>query len=99
MSLRDIALMVDALLADYNETVRRAVKAARMEGVFLLLPVGLGIALDQAVGGVPSALMGAGVSIFIDKAKLKFPSLRFSDAAAHHPGGAISGALAVVAHD
>jgi hypothetical protein len=98
MDLGDIAIMVEALLADYNETVRRAVKAARMEEVFLLVPVGLGIAMDQAVGGVASALIGAGTSVLVDKAKLKFPALQSSAAAAHHPGGAIAGALAVVAH-
>jgi hypothetical protein len=98
MSHADIAVMVDALLTDYNETVRRALKAARMEDIFVLVPAGIGFAMDQAIGGLASALIGVGTSILVDQAKLKFPSLK-SNNGAHHPGGAIRGALAVIAHD
>jgi hypothetical protein len=96
-----IRLALDALVADYNAAVARHVRKTRQQSVFLLVPAGLGIALDYAVGGgVAGKVIGAGVNFVAHKVKAKFPLLgETGDAVSHHPGSAVSRALSIMAHD
>lgn len=88
-----------ALLNEYNEVVKREVSARRTTAVFLVTPAAIGVAADLLVGGLGSAAIGLGTSVVLDRVKLKFPILNAASEATHHPGSAIAGALAVVAHD
>ena len=94
-------LALDGLIRDYNEAVRRHVRKTRLETVFLLVPALLGAGIDAAVGGGWAGVAaGVGFNFAVDKVKAKFPILGEAGAAiSHHPGGALIGAVSVVAHD
>lgn len=96
---QEAPLLLEALVEDYNAAVRRQIKATRLKTVFLIVPVGAGLAVDAlATGGVVHALAGAGAGVLIDGVKAHFPLLQGAAArASHHPGSAVNGMLSVVA--
>jgi hypothetical protein len=96
---QEAQLRLEALVEDYNGAVRRQIKGTRLKTVFLIVPVGAGLAVDAlATGGMVHALAGAGAGVLIAGVKAHFPLLPGAAArASHHPGSAVHGMLSVVA--
>lgn len=99
ITLKEAQIRLTALLDDFNEAVARRVSRRRTSAVFLAAPAAIGVASDLLIGGVGSAAIGLGTSVALDRVKLKLPILNAATDATLHPGGALSSALAVVAHD
>jgi hypothetical protein len=91
--------LLEVLVEDYNAAVRRQIKQTRLRTVFLLVPVGAGLAVDALVtGGIVHAVAAAGATVAIDGVKARFPFLKGAAArASHHPGSAVQGMVSIVA--
>ena len=99
--IRETQLRLKALMEDYNAAVGKQIKTTRLKTVFVVVPVGAGLVVDQLLtGGIGHTLGSAAVSVGIDRVKAHFPVLSGeAERASHHPGSAVGGMLSVVSSE
>jgi hypothetical protein len=87
-----------ALVDDYNRVLAQEIKRTRLQMVFMVVPIAVGIGLDLMLGGGFAAkLLGAGADLAIERVKTRFPMLEGAAVrASHHPASALAGMLSVV---
>lgn len=97
LDTRELMAGLDALVADYNDVVRRQKWSTVTTGMFLIVPALTGVAIDAATGGGwTGAIAGVGSSVAFDRVKARFPKLVGAAArVSHHPGSAVEGMLAI----
>lgn len=93
----DVTELLDGLVDDYNQAVRRELKDARTRSVFLLVPVAVGLGIGQLFAGATHVIAGAIAGLLIDQVKARFPTLSGPAVRASHlPGSAVAGMLSIV---
>ncbi|WP_426595569.1 hypothetical protein ACPPVS_08270 [Cellulomonas sp. McL0617] len=93
----DVATLLEQLVEEYNRAVVRELAHTRVRTTFLLVPVAIGLGIDQLFAGVVGTLVGAASGLMINQVKARFPVLTGPAVrASHHPGSAVSGMLSIV---
>jgi hypothetical protein len=93
----EVLSCLKALVDDYNRVLDREIRRTRLQMVFVVVPIVVGLGLDLMLDGFAGKLLGAGAGLAIEGVKARFPTLEGTAVrASHHPASALAGMLSVV---
>jgi hypothetical protein len=93
----EVLSCLKALVDDYNKVLDREIRRTRLQMVFMVVPIVVGLGLDLMLAGFAGKLLGAGAGLAIKGVKARFPTLEGTAVrASHHPASALAGMLSVV---